>query len=35
MLEGESIGRYGSQVAILCGYAVIGFGVALKVFRWR
>jgi ABC-2 type transport system permease protein len=35
MLEGESIARYWSQVVILVGYAVIGFAVALKVFRWR
>lgn len=35
MLEGESIVRYWSQVAILCGYAVVGFALALRVFRWR
>jgi ABC-type multidrug transport system permease subunit len=35
MLEGQSLLVHWPQVAILAGYGVITFAVALKVFRWK
>jgi ABC-type polysaccharide/polyol phosphate export permease len=35
MLEGRSLVQLWSQGAILVGYAVVTFAVALRVFRWR
>jgi ABC-2 type transport system permease protein len=35
MLEGQSLAALWPQVAILLGYAVVTFSVALRVFRWR
>lgn len=35
MLEGQPIVALGSQVAILAAWGVIGFAVAVKIFRWR
>lgn len=35
MLDGDSLVRLWPQVAIMAGYAVLAFPVALKIFRWR
>jgi len=35
ILEGKSLVTYWPQVAILAGYAVTTFSLALRVFRWR
>jgi ABC-type multidrug transport system permease subunit len=35
MLQGSSLAQLAPQVAILCGWLVICFGLALKLFRWR
>jgi ABC-type multidrug transport system permease subunit len=35
MLDGASAGRIGHELALLCGWAVVCFAVALKVFRWK
>jgi ABC-type multidrug transport system permease subunit len=35
MLQGASLAQLMPQVAILCGWLVVCFGLALKLFRWR
>jgi len=35
MLQGATLAELMPQVAILCGWLVICFGLALKLFRWR
>jgi ABC-type multidrug transport system permease subunit len=35
MLQGSSLAQLTPQVAILCGWLVVCFGLALKLFRWR
>ena len=35
MLEAKSLTAFGPQVLLLTVYAVGGFGIALRVFRWR
>jgi ABC-type multidrug transport system permease subunit len=35
MLQGSSLTQMAPQVAILCGWLVVCFGLALKLFRWR
>jgi ABC-2 type transport system permease protein len=35
MLEGKSLAAMFPQVVILSAYAVLTFGIALKVFRWK
>jgi len=35
MLQGYGLAQLAPQVAILCGWLVVGFGLALKLFRWR
>ena len=35
MLDGASAAAIGHELAILGGWGVVSFGVALKVFRWR
>jgi ABC-type multidrug transport system permease subunit len=35
MLEGQSLLELWPQLAVLTAYSVIGFAVALRVFRWR
>lgn len=35
MLQGASLAELALQIAILCGWLVICFGLALKLFRWR
>ena len=35
MLQGASLAELTPQVAILCAWLVISFGLALKLFRWR
>jgi ABC-type multidrug transport system permease subunit len=35
MLQGASLAQQTPQVAILCGWLVVSFGLALKLFRWR
>ena len=35
MLQGQSITQLNWQVAVLIGWLVLGFPIALKLFRWR
>jgi ABC-type multidrug transport system permease subunit len=35
MLQGESFAHLAPQLAILGGWTIVCFGVALKIFRWR
>jgi ABC-type multidrug transport system permease subunit len=35
MLQGAAMAQLMPQVAILCGWLVVCFGLALKLFRWR
>ena len=35
MLQGATLAQLSPQIAILCGWLVICFGLALKLFRWR
>jgi ABC-2 type transport system permease protein len=35
MLQGASLAELTSQIAILCGWLVVCFALALKLFRWR
>ena len=35
MLQGASLAGVGTQLAILAGWLVLTFSVALKIFRWR
>jgi ABC-type multidrug transport system permease subunit len=35
MLQGSSLVHLAPQVAILCGWLVVCFALALKLFRWR
>jgi len=35
MLEGQPLTAHAGEIAILLAYALITFGVALKIFRWR
>ncbi len=35
MLDGESLLQQGPELALLAGWCVVVFGVALKIFRWE
>jgi ABC-type multidrug transport system permease subunit len=35
MLQGATMAQLAPQVAILCGWLVVSFGLALKLFRWQ
>jgi hypothetical protein len=35
MLEGASLLSQGTEIAILAGYAVVTFALALFLFRWN
>jgi ABC-type multidrug transport system permease subunit len=35
VLQGSSLAQMAPQVGILCGWLVVSFGLALKLFRWR
>jgi ABC-type multidrug transport system permease subunit len=35
MLQGSGLAQLAPQVAVLCGWLVACFGLALKLFRWR
>ena len=35
MLDGESVLQQGPELAVLSGWCVVVFGVALKIFRWE
>ena len=35
MLEGATLGAIGSQMLVLAVWLVLGFGLALKIFRWQ
>jgi len=35
MLQGMNVAQVWPQVAILTGWLVVCFGLALKLFRWR
>jgi ABC-2 type transport system permease protein len=35
MLEGVSLAGVGPQLAIITGWGILSFVVALKIFRWR
>ena len=34
-LQGNSLLHHGQELAILGGWLLVSFGVALKIFRWR
>ena len=35
MLDGESLLQQGPELALLSGWCVVAFGIALKIFRWE
>jgi len=35
MLQGANLGQLAPQIAIMSFYLIVGFGLALKLFRWR
>jgi ABC-type multidrug transport system permease subunit len=35
MLRGVGLTGVGSELAILAGWAIVCFSIALKIFRWR
>ena len=35
LLEGAALSSLGGELAILAGWMVIGFALALRLFRWR
>jgi ABC-type polysaccharide/polyol phosphate export permease len=35
MIDGESLLRQGPELAVLIGWTVITFVIALKIFRWE
>jgi len=35
MLDGKGLGGITVELAILCGWCAVSFGVALRIFRWR
>jgi ABC-type multidrug transport system permease subunit len=35
MLQGATLAELSPQIAILCGWLVVCFALALKLFRWR
>ncbi len=35
MVDGASLTRVSPSIAIVCGWGLVSFGVAVKIFRWR
>ena len=35
MLEGTGAGGLGLEIAVLSGWLVVSFAVALRIFRWK
>ena len=35
MLEGAATSEVARELALLVGWGLVGFGVALRIFRWR
>jgi len=35
MLQGASLSQVTPQIAVLTGWLIVCFGLALKLFRWR